>query len=139
MKPLQKAKLNLDKKFQKITDAPAGFAFFVAIHDFVECVELDPVISRKFPRLKVSGEKDLSAKYTHLKQIHQGVKDLNAPSDADLGHDRNVVVRDLGRIRKKETSDSNSFWKKREVWRKFAGEVHGNICAQLFPNPVEKV
>lgn len=138
MKSLRKAKLKLDNKFQKIADTPASFAFFVAIHDFIECVEMDPALSQGFARLKINREKDLSTRYARLRQIHQGVKDLGTPSSEDLGHDRNVVVRDLVRIRKQETSDGNSFWKKRELWRRLAAEVHGNISAQLFPSPVEK-
>ncbi|MEK9179875.1 MAG: hypothetical protein AAB897_00455 [Patescibacteria group bacterium] len=137
MKPLLKAKSNLDKKFKKVAATPASFAFFVAIHDFIECVELDPALSQGFSRLKINREKDLSTKYINLRQIHQGVKDLATPTSEDLGHDRNVVVRDLSRIRAQEMSDSNTFWKKRELWRKLATEVHGNINASLFPSPVE--
>lgn len=137
MKPLEKTKLALDKKIQKVVDTPASFAFFVAIHDFIECVETDPVLVKAFTKLKIDPEKNLSTKYGHLKQIHRGIKDLGIPLGDDLGHDRNVVVRDLGRIRGKEMSDSNSFWKKRELWRKLATEVHGKINLHLFPNPVE--
>ena len=133
MKQLRNIKLELDKKFQKVADAPASFAFFVAIHDFVEYVEFDSAISRGLSKLKINREAEFSNKYGYLKQIYQGVEDIVVPTDADLGHERNTVLRDLNRIRNKETHDSNSFWKKRELWRKLSKEVHEKLNSRLFP------
>ena len=32
--------IDLDRKFQKVVTTPAGFDFFMAIHDFIEHIEL---------------------------------------------------------------------------------------------------
>lgn len=138
MKPLQNVKFTLDKKFQKVVDAPANFAFFEAIHDFVEYVEFDSAISKGLSKLKINRQAEFSNKYAYLKQIYQGVEDIETPTSADLGHERNVVLRDLTRIRNKETHDSNSFWKKRELWMKLSKEVHEKLNARLFPADIKE-
>lgn len=137
MKPLRDVKSELDKRFRKVVDAPANFAFFVAIHDFIEYVEFDTALSRGLSRLKINREAEFSNKYIFLKQIYRGVEDIMTPTDADLGHERNTVLRDLTRIRNKETHDSNSFWKKRELWKKLSKEVHEKLSSHLFPVTTE--
>ncbi len=124
-----KKKPKLEQKLHKMLKTPASFAFFVSIHDFVEVIETDSALSRKLSR-------DL--KYGHLKQIHRGIKDISVRGKAsngqeDLGHERYMVINDLNRIQKKETSDSNSFWKKRELFRKLALEIYD----RLHPQPAE--
>lgn len=116
-----KKKPNLDQKLQKMLKTPASFAFFVAIHDFVEVIEIDKTLSKKLSR-------DL--KYGHLKQIHRGIKDIKLRSTEDLGHERYMVINDLNRIQKEEMSESNSFWKKRELFRKIALEVYERVNPQ---------
>lgn len=124
-----KKKPNLEQKLQKMLKTPASFAFFVAIHDFVEVIELDVTLSRKL-------SKDL--KYGYLKQIHQGIKDVSvraraSTSKEDLGHERYMVINDLNKIQSKELSESNSFWKKRELFRKLAMDIYD----RLNPSAVE--
>lgn len=113
-----KKKPNLEQKLQKMLKTPASFAFFVAIHDFVEAIELDVVLSKKL-------SKDM--KYGHLKQIHRGIKDLKLKSKEDLGHERYMVINDLNKIQGHEMSESNSFWKKRELFRKLAMEIYDRL------------
>lgn len=132
MKLLEKKRFDLDKKFQKVMSTPASFAFFVAIHDFIEYIETDSGLADGFSRrTKMNAELNLPAKYAHLKQIYQGVEDAGARSDADLGHERYMVIRDLDRIQNKDVSESNTFWKKRELFRKLAGEVYEKVHAHL--------
>lgn len=119
-----KKKPNLEQRLQKMMKTPAGFAFFVAIHDFVEAIEMDAVHSKKL-------SKDL--KYGHLKQIHRGIKDLSLKSKEDLGHERYMVINDLNKIQNLDLSESNSFWKKRELFRKLAMEIYD----RLNPPPIE--
>lgn len=116
MKTAVKDKALLGLRLDEVTKTPDGFTFFVTIHDFVEQLELHPA----FKTLK------LPAKYSHFKQIHQGIKDLNSPSDHsnDLGHDRYMVIQDLLRIREGEVSESNPLWKKRGMLRQFAADIH---------------
>src|SRR5580704_14394837 len=118
MTPSQKTKSGLHTKFQKVQNAPENFEFFIAIHDFVQYIQADPALRKmKFPD-----------KYNYLKQIYQGLEDVRDESKVesknDLGHDRYSVIRDMTRIRDKDFSDSNAFWKKRELFRKLTGEVH---------------
>lgn len=132
MKLLEKKKLDLDKKFQKVISTPASFAFFVAIHDFIEYIETNSGLADGFSRrTKTNLELNLPAKYAHLKQIYQGLEDAGARSDSDLGHERYMVIRDLDRIQNKDVSESNTFWKKRELFRKLAGEVYEKVHAHL--------
>src|SRR5438445_12343 len=121
MKLPDKTKVDLDKKFQKVLQTPASFALFVAIHDFIGHIEVNQSLSDILSqRLKVNQELDITNKYSYLKQIYQGVEDINIKSNADLGHARYAVMRDLNRIQSNDVSDSNSFWKKRELSRKLA-------------------
>lgn len=133
MQSLKKIKSDLDNKFQKVLRTQAGFAFFVAIHGFIKHIELNPSLSESLSRrIKVNRETDIQSKYAHLKQIYQGLEDANRKSNADLGHTRYVMIRDLNRIQNKEVSENNPLWKKRELFRKLAGEVHTRLCAHLL-------
>ncbi|KKT63326.1 MAG: hypothetical protein UW55_C0005G0041 [Candidatus Giovannonibacteria bacterium GW2011_GWA2_44_26] len=86
MKLSETMKLELDRRFQKVLATPASFDFLVAIHDFVQYIELSSLSKR------------LPIQYAHLKQIYQGVKDSGAKSKGDLGHARYMVIHDLNRI-----------------------------------------
>jgi len=122
---LQKAKSGLDEKFQKISKTPAGFDLFVAIHDFIEHIESNPCLSACLSsRIKSNQELKIPTKYTHLKKIYQGLKDAKVKSDVDLGHERYMAIIDLNKIKNKDVSENNSFWKKRELFRKLTGEIH---------------
>lgn len=132
MKLSEKAKSDLNRKFQKVVKTPAGFDFFVAIHDFVEHIELNTTLSRNLlPTKKSDPKMDIMSKYNHLKQIYQGLKDAESTSKQDLGHVRYMTIQDLNRIRNKEVSDNNSFWKKRELFRKLAGEIYAKLIPDL--------
>ncbi|OGY97829.1 MAG: hypothetical protein A2855_03040 [Candidatus Liptonbacteria bacterium RIFCSPHIGHO2_01_FULL_57_28] len=119
MKLTPKKKLDLAKKYQKVLQTPAGYSFFVAIHDFVGHIEVDRILSRQ----------SLPAKYGQLKQVYQGLEDTYIRTDADLGHDRYMTIQDLNRIQKEDISDSNPLWKKRELLRSLAGEVFEKLQA----------
>jgi len=128
MKSSKKVKDELEKKFQKVIKTPAGFDFFVAIHDFVEHIESNSSLSSGLsPRLKPNREQNIPNKYNHLKQIYQGLEDVNGKSGVDLGHVRYMVLADLNRIKNKEISESNTFWKKRELFRKLTGEIYERL------------
>lgn len=133
MKLAGKVKTDLDKKFQKVLKTPASFDFFVAIHDFVAHIEsesslLKVVLSKAGANLELN----IPVKYGHLKRIHQGLEDAVSKSDADLGHARYAVLIELNKIRANDVSESNSFWKKRELFRKLTGEIYCRLC----PDPV---
>lgn len=129
-----KVKANLDKKFQKVLKTPAGFDFFVAIHDFIEYIELNSSLSDSLSsRVKSNRELNIPGKYSYLKQIYQGLEDTDVKSDVDLGHARYAVLLELNRIRNKDVSESNSFWKKRELSRKLTGEIYNRL------NPVAAI
>lgn len=129
---LEKVKSDLDEKFQKVLKTPASFAFFVAIHDFIEHIELNSLLSASLSsRIKPNRELKIPNKYGYLKQIYQGLEDADIKSNIDLGHARYMVVQDLNRIRNKNFSESNSFWKKRELFRKLTGEIY----ERLNPSP----
>ena len=122
---MKKVKSDLDKKFQKVLKTPASFDFFTAIHDFIEYIELNPSLSSKLSsRVKFNRELNIPNKYGYLKQIYQGLEDADIKSSADLGHTRYMVIQELNRIRNKDVSESNSFWKKRELFRKLTGEIY---------------
>lgn len=126
----EKVKSGLDKKFQKVLNTPASFDFFMAIHDFVEHIESNESLSNDLsPRVKSNREFNIPNKYGYLKQIYQGLKDVNNKSNADLGHARYMVILELNKIRNKDVSESNSFWKKRELSRKLAGEIYERLSA----------
>lgn len=133
MKLLGKVKSGLDKKFQKVLKTPAGFDFFVAIHDFIEYVELNSSLSDSLSRrIKSNRELNIPNKYSCLRQIYQGLEDADIKSNVDLGHARYAVLLELNRIRNKDVSESNSFWKKRELFRKLTAEIYN----RLNPEPV---
>ncbi len=128
MKPVNKVKIDLDKKFQKVIETPAGFDFFVAIHDFVEHIESNASLSASLSsRVKLNQELNIPNKYAYLKQIYQGLEDAETKSNADLGHARYAVLIELNRIRGKEVSESNSFWKKRELFRRLTSEIYQRL------------
>jgi hypothetical protein len=132
MIPAGKIKLALDRKIKKVRETPASFTFFVSIHDFVEYIESTPSFAVFFSTAKKgSRAKELSAKYAIMRQIYQGIEDIDVRTADDLGHDRFVAIRDLSSIRNKNFSDSNSFWKQREVLRKLAGDIHATLCVYL--------
>ena len=125
MKLLGKVKSGLDKKFQKALKTPAGFDFFVAIHDFIEYIELNSSLSDSLSsRIKSNRELNIPSKYNYLKQIYQGLEDADIKSNVDLGHARYAVLLELNKIRNKDVSESNSFWKKRELFRKLTSEIY---------------
>lgn len=125
MKVPEKVKNGLDKKFQRVLTTPASFDFFTAIHDFIEHIELNPSLSKGISHpAESSRELNIPNKYNYLKQIYQGLEDADHKSDVDLGHARYSVIRELNRIRNNDVSDSNSFWKKRELCRKLTGEIY---------------
>ncbi|PIW97681.1 hypothetical protein COY65_03130 [Candidatus Jorgensenbacteria bacterium CG_4_10_14_0_8_um_filter_39_13] len=132
MKALKKRKFDLDKKFQRVLKTPASFDFFVAIHDFIEHIELNPFLSSGLSdRLKANRELDIANKYDYLRKIYQGLEDINIKSNIDLGHTRYMVIRELSQIQNKEVSESNSFWRKRELFRKLAGVVYERLNVYL--------
>lgn len=123
----------MDEKFQKVLKTPAGYDFFVAIHDFIGHIEANSSLSRNLSQLaKSNQELRLPTKYNHLKQIYQGLEDTNIVTKADLGHARYMVLVELNQIRNNDLSESNSFWKKRELFRKFTSEIY----ERLNPDPV---
>ncbi|MBI2623212.1 MAG: hypothetical protein HYW65_01385 [Candidatus Liptonbacteria bacterium] len=127
-----KVKTGLDKKFQKITATPASFDFFVAIHDFVEHIEAHASLAKGLSsRLKSNRELNIPNKYNHLKQIYQGLEDAHDTSGRDLGHARYAVLIELNRIKINDVSESNSFWKKRELFRKLTGEIYRQLTSDL--------
>lgn len=132
MKIAEKRKSDLDKKFKKVLETPASFDFFVAIHDFVKYIESNSFLSKSLStRVKANTELDIANKYDYLKKIYQGLEDMNRKSGVDLGHVRYMVIRDLNKIKNKEVSESNSFWKKRELFRKLAGVIYERLSAHL--------
>lgn len=129
---LSKVKSDLDEKFQKVLKTPASFDFFVAIHDFIKHIELNSSFSNSLSsRTKPNRELRIPNKYNHLKEIYQGLEDIDTKSGADLGHARYMVVQDLNKIRNKNFSESNSFWKKRELFRKLTGEIYESISGKI--------
>ena len=128
MKLPGKVKSDLDKKFQKVLKTPASFDLFVAIHDFIKIIELNSSLSNNLShRIKINQELNIPKKYEYLKQIYQGLEDANSKSNVDLGHTRYAVILELNRIRNKDVSESNSFWKKRELFRKLTGEIYKRL------------
>ena len=128
MKLSEKTKSDLTKKFQKVLKTPASFAFFVAIHDFIEHIELNSSLAESLSqRIKTNLELNIPKKYSYLKQIYQGLEDANNKSAADLGHTRYSVILELNRIRNKDVSESNSFWKKRELFRRLTSEIYQRL------------
>lgn len=132
MKLQEKAKFDLDKKFKKVSETSAGFDFFVAIHDFIECIELNPSLAKGLSdRIKINRDLNITNKYDYLKKIYQGLEDIYAKSNKDLGHERYMVIKELNQIQKEKASESNSFWKKREVSRKLATLIYERLGLYL--------
>ncbi|MDO8523315.1 MAG: hypothetical protein Q7S12_03480 [bacterium] len=132
MKLPAKVKSGLDEKFQKVLATPASFDFYVAIHDFIEHIEFNSSLSKSLSeRIKSNRELRISNKYSTLKQIYQGLKDTHINTNVDLGHTRYMVLRELNQIRNKNFSEGNSFWKKRELFRKLATEIYERLSPNL--------
>ena len=128
MKLSEKTISGLHEKFQKVLKTPASYDFYVAIHDFIGHIESNATLTRQlFSQAKANQELRLSAKYNNLKQIYQGLEDTNVATNADLGHARYMVLVELNQIRNNDLSESNSFWKKRELFRKLAGEIYERL------------
>lgn len=122
----------LDKKFRKVLETPASFDFFVAIHDFIKHIELNSLLLDGLSgRIKVNRELDIANKYDYLRKIYRGLEDIDEESSADLGHARYAVILELSRIQNKETSDNNSFWKRRELSRKLATVIYERLSMHL--------
>ena len=132
MKALKKRKFDLDKKFQRVLETPASFDFFVAIHDFIEHIELNSFLSSGLSdRVKANRELDIANKYDYLRKIYQGLEDINIKSNIDLGHARYMIIQELNQIQNKEVSESNSFWRKRELFRKLTNVVYERLNVYL--------
>jgi hypothetical protein len=128
----KKTKSALDRKLKEIRETPASFTFFISLHDFVEYIESTPSFAVFFNGTKKgSRAKEISLRYAILKQVYQGIEDLDVQTTADLGHDRNVAIRDLTLIRANNVSENNSFWKRRELLRKIAAETHATLDSYL--------
>lgn len=74
---------------------------------------------------------NISNKYGYLKQIYQGLEDARSKPKSDIGHVRYMTIKDLNQIKNKDFSESNSFWKKRELFRKLAGEIYEKLNPNL--------
>ncbi len=128
MKILPKVKQGLEKKYQKVVKTPAGFDFFVAVHDFVEYIEANSTLANHVvSNAKANLELNIPNKYNYLKQIYQGLEDADTETNEDLGHTRYTTLLELKKIRNNDVSDSNSFWKKREVSRESVGEIYQRL------------
>ena len=133
MKLSEKVRSDLDKKFQKVLKTPASFDFFVAIHDFVEHIELNLSLANNLSsRVKANRELNIPVKYNHLKQIYQGLEDVHSKSNVDLGHARYMILIELKKIRNNDVSESNLFWKKRELFRKTTGEIYERLSSKII-------
>ena len=128
---LKNNKAGLEKKFQKVQQAPEGFGLFEAVHDFIEYIESHPTFADSLSyKTKINRELNIPTKYGYLMQVYQGLEDFNAKANEDLGHARYMNVRDLNRIKSQELSESNFFWRKRAVFRKLAGEVYERLSTE---------
>jgi hypothetical protein len=128
MKPTEKVKNDLDKKYQKVVETPAGFDFFSAIHDFVKYIESNPALCGSLSsRVKPNRDGNIAVKYNHLKQIYQGFEDVHRKPGVDLGHARYMTLIELSKIKDNQVSESNPFWKKRELFRKLTGEIYARL------------
>lgn len=128
MKILPKVKSGLEKKYQKVVKTPAGFDFFVAVHDFVEYIEANSALANHISsNAKANLALNIPNKYNYLKMIYQGLEDADIETNEDLGHTRYTTLLELKKIRNNDVSDSNSFWKKREVSRESVGEIYQRL------------
>jgi len=132
MAPAEKVKLGLEKRLKEVHDTPAGFGFFVSLHDFVEYIESAPSFAPFFSgKKKGSQASKLSLRYSVMKQVYQGIEDIGGHGAKDLGHDRYVAIHELTSIKNKDVSENNSFWKRRELLRKVAGETYETLQSYL--------
>jgi hypothetical protein len=128
----QKTKTGLDNKFAKVKETPVSFAFYIAIHDFIAYIEANPALLEALSKqIKINRELGIPDKYVMLRQIYQAIEDMHSDSTRDLGHDRYSVIRDMNRIQGEDHSDSNAFWKKRELFRKTSGEIYERLNHHL--------
>jgi len=128
----EKIKSGLDQKFKKVRETPAGFTFFISLHHFVQYIESTPSFAIFFDSAhKGNRAAEISPKYSVLRQIYQGIEDIDIRTTDDLGHDRYVAIRELSLIRKDDLSENNTFWKRRESLRKLAGDIHKTLHAYL--------
>ena len=119
-----KTRSELDKRFQKISQTAASYDFFIAIHDFVGHIESQKILAKHASR---------PGKYQYLKDIYRGIEDIRpALSDKDRGHARYMAVVDLRLIQKNNISENNVFWRKREFFRKTAGEIYNSLVVSLL-------
>jgi hypothetical protein len=138
MTATEKVKSTLDQKLKKVRETPAGFPFFVSLHDFVEYIESTPSFAVFFKGTKRgSRASEISVKYALMKQIYQGIEDIDIRTKEDLGHDRYVAIRELRLIRDEEVSENNAFWKHREFLRKMAGDIHKTLQDYLAESEVK--
>ena len=132
MIPAKTIKSTLDQKIKEVRETPASFPFFVSLHDFVQYIESIPSFGVFFSGTKKgSRAKELSAKYAMMRQIYQGIEDIDVDTKDDLGHDRYAAIRDLSLIRSKNVSENNLFWRQREPLRKLAGDIHATLHTYL--------
>ncbi len=132
MDEIKKTQTNLDKKLKSVIKTEPSYDLFVAIHGFVKHIEFNPVLLKSITlNIKANRENNILAKYTYLKQIHQGIEDLSVQTNVDLGHARYAMIKDLNKIKKLDLSESNTLWKKRELSKKIAGEIHARISEHL--------
>lgn len=132
MVPAQKIKSALNRKLKKVSETPASFGFFVSLHDFVQYIESTPSFAVFFSGTKKgSRASEISPKYSVLKEVYQGIEDIDVRTTNDLGHNRFVAIRDLTLIRNNNISENNSFWKRRELLRKVAGDIHRTMYSYL--------
>jgi hypothetical protein len=132
MTSTEKIKTVLDKRLKEVRETPASFPFFVSLHDFVQYIESTPSFAPFFSAAKRgSRAAELSPKYFVMRQVYQGVEDIDIRTTKDLGHDRYVAIRELSLIRNKDFSENNSFWKRRELLRKVAGDTHKTLYGYL--------
>lgn len=125
-------KLDLDKKYLKVIKTPDSFALYEAIHDFIQHIELNSTLYNSLSsKLKINRDQGIPAKYGSLRQIYQGIEDTNTESEVDLGHERYTTICDLNRIQDGETLMPNAFWKKRETFKKFTGQIYERLSVQL--------
>lgn len=130
MKVQPKVKVGLEKKFQKVLKTPDGFAFFEAIHDFIEHIEVNTLAASLSSNTKANIALNIPNKYNHLKQIYQALEDANTKSDADLGHTRYAVLNEIKKIQNNDVSESNTFWKKRDLFRKISAEIYKKLIPE---------
>jgi hypothetical protein len=135
MDATKKIKTVLDTKYRKIRETPASFAFFIAIHDFVQYIEATPKFCVFLGGSKARRSAEIpQKKYSLLTQIYQGIEDIEVKPAKDPGHSRYSVMRELGSIRNKDVSESNTFWKKREALRKLTAEIYSTLNVYLSEN-----